>query len=310
MADAPQPEPSAATSTDEWSIDDLARAAGTTVRNVRLYQERGLLPPPRREGRRGLYSDDHLRRLRLVLTMLARGYPLTAIRELLDAWEAGRSLDDVLGFEEALSAPYASAAPRRVTLDELAALFPDGTPATLMRAVELGVVAPEDDHFVAPSAPLFEAGAGLAADGVPMEAVLDAAAAIRAATDGLAEHFVALFREHVWKPFVDAGMPPGQLPRITESLRRQRPLATQAVVAALAEALRRHTDAAAAAEWVRSVPPAAGPESEEHDEEDRAPTGSDLDRGGAAAPAEAVEDRRRREPQQQGHRRPSELRRL
>ncbi len=245
--------PVAAEPQDEWSIDELAREAGTTVRNVRLYQERGLLPPPRREGRRGLYDNDHLRRLRLVLTMLARGYPLTAIRELLEAWEDRRSLGDVLGFEEALSAPFASTAPRRVSLDELARLFPDGSPETLLRAVDLGVVAPEDDHFVAPSAPLFEAGAGLAADGVPMDAVLDAAEAIQAATDQLAEHFVALFRTHIWQPFVDAGLPPGELPRITAALERQRPLATQAVVAALAEALQRHTDAAAAAEWAAGL---------------------------------------------------------
>jgi DNA-binding transcriptional MerR regulator len=30
----------------EWSVDELARAAGTTVRNVRVYQDRGLLDPP------------------------------------------------------------------------------------------------------------------------------------------------------------------------------------------------------------------------------------------------------------------------
>ena len=41
----------------EYRIDDLAREAGTTVRNVRVYQDRGLLPPPRREGRAGIYSD-------------------------------------------------------------------------------------------------------------------------------------------------------------------------------------------------------------------------------------------------------------
>jgi len=239
---------------EEWSIDDLARLAGTTVRNVRLYQERGLLPPPRREGRRGFYSRDHLRRLRLVLTMLARGYPLTAIRELIEAWEARRSLGDVLGFEEALAIPFTDVAPRRVSLEELAALFPDGSPETLMRAVELGMVRPEEDHFVAPSAPLFEAGAGLAADGVPMDVVLDIAEAIQAATDDLARRFVALFRDHVWQPFVDAGMPVGELARITEVLQRQRPLATQAVVAALADALQRHSDAAAATELARAAP--------------------------------------------------------
>jgi DNA-binding transcriptional MerR regulator len=235
--------------TDELSIDELAREAGTTVRNVRLYQERGLLPPPRREGRRGFYSQDHLRRLRLVLTMLTRGYPLTAIRELLEAWEDRRSLGDVLGFEAALSEPFASTAPRQISLEELARHFPDGTPETLLRAVALGIITPEGDHFVAPSAPLFEAGTGLAADGIPMDAVLDAAEAIKTATDRLARHFVALFVEHVWQPFVDAGMPPEDLPRITEALQRHRPLATQAVVAALAEALQRHADAAAATQW-------------------------------------------------------------
>jgi len=238
---------------EEWSIDELARQAGTTVRNVRLYQERGLLPPPRRDGRRGFYSRDHLRRLRLVLTMLARGYPLTAIRELLEAWESRRSLGEVLGFEEALSVPFTDALPLRVSLEELARLFPDGSPATLVRAVELGMVRPEDDHFLAPSAPLFEAGAGLAADGVPMDVVLDIAEAVQVATDGLARQFVAMFRDHVWQPFVDAGMPPGDLPRITDALRRQRPLATEAVVAALADALQRHTDAAASAEWARAT---------------------------------------------------------
>ena len=49
----------------EYRIDDLAREAGTTVRNVRVYQDRGLLPPPRREGRAGIYTDVHLGRLRL-----------------------------------------------------------------------------------------------------------------------------------------------------------------------------------------------------------------------------------------------------
>ena len=238
---------------EELSIDELARHAGTTVRNVRLYQERGLLPPPRREGRRGLYSPDHLRRLRLVLTMLGRGYPLTAIRELLEACDDRRTLADVLGFEEALAAPFASAAPRRVSLEEMASLFPDGTPASLMRAVEVGVVAPEGDHFVAPSASMFEAGVELAADGVPLDAVLDAAEAIQKATDDLARRFVALFRDHVWQPYVDAGLPPGELPRITDALQRQRPLATAAVVAALAEAMQRHTDAAAAAEWAAAL---------------------------------------------------------
>ncbi|MBF6482319.1 MerR family transcriptional regulator, partial [Nocardia cyriacigeorgica] len=44
----------------EYRIDELARAAGTTSRNVRLYQEKGLLPAPvRRAGRANIYGDAH-----------------------------------------------------------------------------------------------------------------------------------------------------------------------------------------------------------------------------------------------------------
>lgn len=248
MADAPD-DRAGEPGRGAWSIDELALEAGTTVRNLRLYQERGLLPPPRREGRRGVYGPDHLQRLRLVLALLRRSYPLTAIRELLEAWDARRSLADVLGFEEALALPFATEPAREVSLAELAGLFPAGDPVALLRAVELGLVQPDGDHFRAPSPGLLDAGTRLAADGVPLDAVLDAAAAVLAATDDLAQRFVALFRTHIWQPFVDAGMPAGELARITGILQRQRPLASQAVAAALAEALQRHTDAVAATEW-------------------------------------------------------------
>ena len=231
---------------EEWSIDELARRAGTSVRNVRLYQERGLLPPPRRDGRRGWYNDDHLGRLRLVLSMLRRGYPLTAIRELTDALAGGRTLADVLGFEEALAEPYLTETPRKLSIEELLELFPDSPVENVQRAVELAILEPDVDGFVAPSPALLETGAQLVADGVPLEAVLDAAAEMRAAADRLAERFVALFTDHVWQPFVDAGMPADDLPRITATLQRQRRLVAKAVMPVLAQAMQHHTDEAAA----------------------------------------------------------------
>lgn len=81
----------------EYLIDDLARAAGTTVRNVRAYQDRGLLPPAARRGRALLYDDRHLDRLRLVASLLERGYSLAAIQDLTRAWDQGQSLGAVLG---------------------------------------------------------------------------------------------------------------------------------------------------------------------------------------------------------------------
>jgi DNA-binding transcriptional MerR regulator len=92
--------------TTGYRIDDLARMAGTTVRNVRAYQDRGLLPPPRREGRVGWYAESHLARLRVIGELLARGYTLANIGELLAGWEEGRDLSQLLGLPAALVAPW------------------------------------------------------------------------------------------------------------------------------------------------------------------------------------------------------------
>ena len=65
---------------DRFTIDELARAAGTKVSTIRLYQQRGLLPPPAIEGRVGYYDDAApraapARRRPPAARVLARGDP-------------------------------------------------------------------------------------------------------------------------------------------------------------------------------------------------------------------------------------------
>ncbi|MFC9897805.1 MerR family transcriptional regulator [Nocardia sp. NPDC127579] len=84
----------------EYTIDQLARAAETTVRSVRVYHERGLLPSPEVRGRIGYYGPDHLNRLQTISRLLGRGMKLNGIRELLEAWDRGDGLADVLGVSD------------------------------------------------------------------------------------------------------------------------------------------------------------------------------------------------------------------
>src|SRR5215467_7263554 len=86
----------------EYRIDELARLAATTVRNVRVYQDRGLLAPPRRDGRVGIYTDAHLARLRLIGRLLRRGYTFAIIGEMLAVWERGGDLAEILDLESAI----------------------------------------------------------------------------------------------------------------------------------------------------------------------------------------------------------------
>src|SRR5205823_2900318 len=187
------------------TIDELARAAGTTVRNVRVYQDRGLLPPPERRGRLGLYGPDHLRRLRLVLRMLGRGYPLAAIRELVEAWEEQRDIGSVLGLEEAITAPYHAEGPRRVSAARFRVLL-GGDEVAAARAVESGLAEVDGDDVVVRNPRLFDLGGELMAEGFPPRAVVEVAAQIAAAMDHVAQMCVSFVDEHLWQGFVDAGL--------------------------------------------------------------------------------------------------------
>lgn len=221
------------------TIDELARAAGTTTRNVRAYQTRGLLPPPRIVGRVGHYDPGHLARLRLISKLREQGFSLTAVGRLLAAWHTRRSLSELLGFEEALTEPWSAERSERVSAAALEAAYPrlGGDPAVIERAVSLGVLARDGDGFLVPHPDVLRIGTELLSLGIPVERALDEFEALKTQTGAIAGRFVELFERFVWEPFVEAGMPADRLPEITEKLRRLRPLAARGVAAVLGVAM-------------------------------------------------------------------------
>lgn len=223
----------------EYRVDDLARAAGTTVRKVRLYQDRGLLPPPRRAGRLGWYGEAHLARLRLIGRLLDRGFTFAHIAEMLSAWQQGRDLADLLGLEEALTSPWTDELPATYTLAELRRLFGQAiTPGAVRRAVSLGLLEPAGASYRARSPRLLGAGAELVRAGVPLPAVLDLAEQLSADMTTVARRFVQLvFDELVAPRGVEAALAPAAVGELVGLVRRLRPLAQRAVEATLAAAM-------------------------------------------------------------------------
>jgi DNA-binding transcriptional MerR regulator len=67
-----------------YRVEELAATAGVSVELLRSYQTKGLLDPPRRDGRVALYDDRHLERLRAIRDLKDKGYSLKAIAGLLD----------------------------------------------------------------------------------------------------------------------------------------------------------------------------------------------------------------------------------
>jgi DNA-binding transcriptional MerR regulator len=237
----------------DYRIDELARAAGMTVRNVRVYQERGLLPPPRREGRIGLYDDAHLARLRLIGGLLDRGYGFAHIGELVSAWERGRDLGDLLGLEAVLTGPWSDEIPGYVTADELAEMYAgQTTEESTNRALQLGIIEVEGDRFRVPSPRILHAGAELVAAGIPLPAVLDLAEQLQADIDHSAGLLVQAVATHIVSTHGADWIPTGEeLPQLADLIGRLRPLAQMAVDAYLARAMEQHVRAVLGERFVR-----------------------------------------------------------
>lgn len=223
----------------EYRIDDLARTAGTSVRNVRVYQDRGLLPPPERRGRSAVYTDLHLGRLRIVLSMLERGYGFAHIAEMVAAWERGGDLRDLLGLENVLNEPWTDEVELRLTLTELRRMFGgQAKKRTIDRAIELGLLVRHGTAFVAPSPRLLQAGAQLVAIGIPVEAVMDLAGELKQHMHEVAQLFVGTVHGQLVGSHPPTWMPSGEeAANLVSVVHRLRPLAQRAVDAALAQAM-------------------------------------------------------------------------
>ena len=222
----------------EFTIDELARTAGTTVRNVRAYQDRSLIPPPERRGRTAIYRETHLARLRIIGALLARGYTLSSIGELLEAWQRGQDIGALIGLEAAVSSPWTDEAPRAFSLAELMQLFGGGfSPQWLARAVELGVLRPEGLNFVAPSPRMIQAGAALVEAGIPLDEMLEIVKLLRANVESAAEKMVQLVEKYVFDRFGPGLPPPTEAPRLGDLVWRLRPLVEMAVHAEVARAM-------------------------------------------------------------------------
>ena len=237
LFDAAVRHPHGAPGFGEYRIDDLARLAGTTTRNIRVYRDRGLLPPPLRVGRIALYNDTHLTRLRLITSMLDRGYNIAHVREMLSAWEEGKDLGDVLGLETAIVGSWTSEKPQTMPLAEAQRLINDTK--AFDRLVQLHVIHLDDGQATITRPKLVEAFNEIRGYGMEMDKLIDLHEHIVPLIDQISEMLVRAGAEHV----ADRIKPREALPADTEiaelitMLVRFRTQAVASVTATLASSI-------------------------------------------------------------------------
>jgi DNA-binding transcriptional MerR regulator len=171
----------------ELTVDQLAGRAALPVRTIREYQTLGLLPPPARRGRVGVYGTSHVARLGLIRRLQARGYSLAGIRDLLESWRDGGDLGEVLGLSaDQLVHVEEPGAP--ATVDQLARVLPELVPDRFQELLAVGVVEScGPDEYCVPSPSLLQLTKDAIAAGYQPSAVLQLLGSIHDAAGTIAD---------------------------------------------------------------------------------------------------------------------------
>ncbi|MGZ4188748.1 MAG: MerR family transcriptional regulator [Actinomycetota bacterium] len=183
-----------------YRVEQLAAACDVSVDTIRYYQSKGLLPPPKREGRVAIYDRDHLTRVRRIRALQQKGLTLAVIRRVLEG-KLKRADADLA--TAVAAAQIESDEDEFLTLDEVAAR--SGVPSALLRAIEraglaLGRKVDGEERFTSADVALVSQGLRLLEAGLPINDLLALASQYNDAARAVAERAVDMFDRHIRDP--------------------------------------------------------------------------------------------------------------
>ena len=225
---------------DLLTIDQLAERTGITVRNIRYYSGRGLLPPPQLRGRTGLYGPDHLARLELVSELSALGFTLSAIESHLERLppHAGQA---ELALQRALLTPWVPEEIEEVERPELERRA--GRPlsdADLDALENLGAVTRvSDERLQLHGTGALSSALAVIDSGLPTDVWRRAHGLIEKQTAALAEDLMAMVQEEVLQPYRDRGRRAEERHRLAAALSQLKPVTVLGVITAFGRAVNR-----------------------------------------------------------------------
>ena len=221
------------TSTDLLTLDELTARVGLSVRNVRFYTSRGLVPPPIRRGRSGYYSPDHVARLELVQELQAHGFTLSAIEGYVAALPDDAEAGDI-ALARTMLAPWQADLPVEMSREELerraGRALSEEDVATL---VALGIVRVREDQLLVARTQL-GIGLQLLELGFPREVAEAARAVYHEHGRKMAEELQVLIADHLAPRYSSV-----ESDRFHEVLERLKPLAVGGLVTAYEKAVAR-----------------------------------------------------------------------
>jgi DNA-binding transcriptional MerR regulator len=211
------------------TLEELTGRVGMSVRNIRFYTSKGLVPPPLRRGRSGYYSSDHVARLQLVQELQGHGFTLSAIEKYLAGIPADATPADI-ALHRTMLAPWMADSREEMSRAELERRAGRSVSDDDLETLQaLGVLAPCGRGRFRVSVSQLGVGLGLLDLGYPIEAARAAHEVYTAHGRAIAEELYELFRTRVWPVYKEQGVSPE---RIQEVVERLKPLSINSLVRA------------------------------------------------------------------------------
>jgi DNA-binding transcriptional MerR regulator len=201
------------------TLEELTERVAMSVRNIRFYTTKGLVPPPIRRGRSGYYTADHVARLQLVQELQGHGFTLSAIERYVAGIPAGASPEDI-ALHRTMLAPWMADSWEELSRAELEQRAGRAlVAADLETLVALGVVQPAGRGRYRASMSQLGVGLGLLDLGYPIEAARAAAQVYAEHGRAIAEELYELFRTKVWPVYKEQGVSPETIQEVVERLK-------------------------------------------------------------------------------------------
>jgi DNA-binding transcriptional MerR regulator len=216
------------------TLDELTNRVGISVRNVRFYTTKGLVPPPIRRGRSGYYTSDHVARLQLVQELQSHGFTLAAIERYLSRLPEAATPEDI-ALHRTMLTPWQQESPEELTRAQLERRAGrELSEEDLETLSALGIVMRNKRGRFQVVASQLTVGLGLLDLGFPTEAAVAAADIYAEHGRQIAKELNDLFRTEVWPAYKEAGASPEKLREVVERLK---PLSIASLVAAYESAM-------------------------------------------------------------------------
>jgi DNA-binding transcriptional MerR regulator len=211
------------------TLDELTNRVGMSVRNVRFYTTRGLVPPPIRRGRSGYYSPDHVARLELVQELQSHGFTLSAIERYVAGIPADATPEDI-ALRRTMLAPWQADQPVEMSRTDLEKRVDRRlTRKDLETLTALGIVASTGGDRYQVAVSQLSIGLGLLDLGFPLEAARAAGEVYTKHGHEIAQELYDVFRRMVWPVYKESGASPETIQAVVERLK---PLSIASLVSA------------------------------------------------------------------------------